>query len=101
MRHYRRLLILFVLTIAATSGYGQKDQKLSQTLRAGTHTEGRYQLFQGSYYGNHVAQQDAVFLIDSETGKTWMFSETVNDKTGVLAGWLPLGEVERVPKPTP
>ena len=94
----KRIIFVFILVITATSGFAQKDQQKAHPPRAGSHTEGRYQLFQGSYYGNHVAQQDAVFMIDSDTGRTWIFSETVNDKTGVVTGWLALGEVVPVPK---
>ena len=102
----RKLGLALLLTLLVASSQAQTPKpKAASAVTAGTHTTGRYQLFQGSYYAlsSQALQEDAVFMIDTETGRTWVFSKVWNaTKTGSAEGWVPLSEMQLKPvEPSP
>src|SRR4051812_9398904 len=70
----RILIVAFVSAICVSTTYGQREQGVPERRVAapGAHTEGRYQLFQGSYHVkgfDRVVREDAVSRITTQTGK--------------------------------
>lgn len=93
--------LLLVTLVAATclwstTSFSQTTprKKTPANLAAGTNTQGRYQLFQGSYFADGT-RLDGVFMIDSETGRTWVYSQKATQGKGWdYYAWIPIAQLK-------
>ena len=81
LKIFKAVFILSAITIpsffhpesTAFAVEAKKNVRVSQT-----ETTGRYQIFQGTIYPDY----DLIVMIDSETGKTWVY------RGGEKSGWV-------------
>ncbi len=93
----RRRLQVLALAIAALvsvalSAAGQAE-KYSASAAPGFY--GRFQLFQGRHTVNSAGQpfeETAVFRIDTQTGKTWVYREGRTKEEKFYSRWEPVSE---------
>lgn len=101
-RHLATVLALVTVTVCATIAWSQNTKK-HLTPPGGTEN-GRYEVVAGTYRQMATIQgrsssddQKAVFRIDTQTGRTWVFVELTSDQAEAKSfmGWVP---VEELPK---
>ena len=96
----RIMLAVFLFSLAASVSYGQKGESGAQNITSVINTAryilfgGTYTLFGGSVGGGQIAGdkgENAVFKLDTYTGKTWVLKveKSVN---GRVACWVPVDE---------
>jgi len=90
---FLRILLLGVLLVS-TEGITLAQSAKAPTGTGGGLEVGRYQLFQGTYTAFDLKRQEtytqqAIFLIDTKTGKVSRYVNKINEHGKYVETWLP------------